>query len=90
MYVIVHSVRCIPVRRCWIDVNVHTLQALVRNFLPMDMSEVILNSVTKERSGVRMSAVQEIKLQNYKERSKNVCSTRDQVAKLFIAILIVK
>jgi hypothetical protein len=56
-WVMVHSVHCFSVR-CWIYLfifhpfcckwNVLNLQALLRNVLIMDMSEVILNSVPKK------------------------------------------
>jgi hypothetical protein len=56
------------------EMNVHALQALVRNFLLMNMSEVILNSSPPPQeiinNGVRTSAVQEVR-----------------VAKLFIAVV---
>jgi hypothetical protein len=42
--------------------------------LPMDMSEVILNFVPRKKKG----------------GSKNLCSARDQVAKLFSAILVTR
>jgi hypothetical protein len=71
MYVVAHSGHCISIRRCWIDVNAMFVpqQALVRNFLSMNMGRLILNSLTKKN-----------------QRSKNLCSKRDHLAKLFIAI----
>jgi hypothetical protein len=42
--------------------------------LPKDMSEVILNPVPSKKKK--------------KQRSKNLCSTRDLVAELFIALLV--
>jgi hypothetical protein len=38
------------------------IKALVRNFVLMDMSEVILNSVARKKKGVITSAVQEMRI----------------------------
>jgi hypothetical protein len=57
-YVIIHTGHRISVRRCWIAV--HTLH--VRNFLLLDMREVILNSFAREKKGALISAVQEIRV----------------------------
>jgi hypothetical protein len=72
----------------WCKWNVNTLQALLRNFLllnnfgtrfniislislPKDMSEVILNLVPRKKT----------------QRSKNVCSTRDQTPNYLLLFL---
>jgi hypothetical protein len=48
--------------RDFCKLNVHTLQALVRNFILMDMSELILKYFAQKRKRVITSAVQEMKI----------------------------
>jgi hypothetical protein len=62
-YVIVHIVHCISVRRYWIAVNEMLITALVRKFILMDMSEVILNSVAIKKKSNPLCSTRD---ENYK------------------------